>query len=159
MKSSGSKMTCVVPSRYGVFSWVAPAHPYARDTCESLHIVTDVAVRRERQALSRDGRPADVATQPLELLALIRSRRHAGVQGESGDLTNPVIEGLITRRQRLQGEHLATLLRPNGDTVGDRRTQELLHRPGLEAVTSQVTVLRIPFQQPLPLQVSAYIPR
>jgi len=124
-----SNMTSVVPSRYGVFSWVAPAHPCARDTCDSLHVVSDVAVRRERQALFRDGRPADVATQPLELLALIRPRRHAGVQGESGDLTDPVIEGLVTSRQRLQREHFATLLRPDGDAVGDRRTQRNRSEP------------------------------
>ena len=82
MKSSGSKMTCVVPSRYGVFSWVALAHPCARDTCESIHVVADVAVRRERQALFRNRRPADVPTQSLEFLALIRPRCYAGVQRE-----------------------------------------------------------------------------
>jgi len=38
-----------------------------------LELVADVAVRRARQALLRDGRTADVAAQPLELLALIRT--------------------------------------------------------------------------------------
>ena len=42
-----------------------------------LQLIANIPVRRERQALLRDGRPADVATQPLELLALIRPRRPA----------------------------------------------------------------------------------
>ena len=45
-----------------------------------LQLVPDVAVRRERQSLLRNRRPADVATQPFELLTLIRPRRHAGMQ-------------------------------------------------------------------------------
>ena len=93
-----------------------------------LQLVPDVAVRRQLQALFRDRRSADVPTQPLELLALICPRRDTGVQRESGDLPDPVIEGLVTRRQRLQREHLATSLRPDGDAVGDRRTQKLFHR-------------------------------
>ena len=61
----GSKMTCVVLSRYGVFSWVAPAHPCARDTCKSIHVVPDVAVRCERQGLLRDGWPTDSRQCPV----------------------------------------------------------------------------------------------
>jgi hypothetical protein len=118
-QAARSKMTCVVPSRYGVFSWVAPAHPCARDTCASLHIVSDVAVQGERQALFRDGRPADgrfrlpafrdtstslyvVATQPLELLALIRSRRHAGMQGQIGRIAD-LRSQRLPRRGEAQG--------------------------------------------------------
>jgi hypothetical protein len=95
---------------------------------------------------------------------------------KAGDLTDPVIEGLVTGRQRLQREHFATLLRPDSAAVGGpllrilcsrhscihahhRRTHELFHRPGLEAVIGQVAILRIPFQQPLPLQVPADAPR
>jgi hypothetical protein len=74
-------------------------------------------------------------------------------------LPTPGIERLVTGRQRLQREHLAPLLRPDGDAVGDRRTQELFHPAGFEPVASQVAVLRIPFQQPLPLQVPADAPR
>ena len=85
----------------------------------------------------------------------MHSRRNAGVQGKSSNLADSVIEGLVTGRQRLEGEHLATLLRPNGDTVGDRRTQELLHRTGLEVIPGQVAVLRILFQQPLAFEVAA----
>ncbi len=80
-----------------------------------LQQVTDVAVRRERQALLGNCRPTDVSAEPFELLALIRSRRNASVQGKSSNLADSVIEGLATGWQRLQGEHLATLLRPNGD--------------------------------------------
>jgi hypothetical protein len=39
-----------------------------------LQLVEDVAVRRARQALLGNRRTADVAAQPVELLALIRSR-------------------------------------------------------------------------------------
>lgn len=45
-----------------------------------------------------------------------------------------------------------SLLRPNGDAVGDRRTRELFHRAGLKRVASQVAVLRIAFQQSLALE-------
>lgn len=76
------------------------------------------------------------------------------MQGEPGDLANPVIERLVTCRQRLQCEHLATLLRPDGDAVGDRRTQELFHRPGFDVIASQVAVFRVRFQQALAFQVA-----
>ena len=66
-----------------------------------LQLVPDSAVRRERQSLLRNGRPADAATQPLKLLALIRPRHNAGVQGEPGHLADPGIERLLTPRQRL----------------------------------------------------------
>ena len=70
-------------------------------------------------------------------------------------VTDAVIERLIARWQRLQGEHLATLLRHDGDAVGDQRTQELFHRPGLAVIASQVAVLRITFEQALAFQVAA----
>jgi len=60
-----------------------------------------------------------MSAQPLELLALIRARRHAGVQGKPSDLTDPVIDGIVTGRRRLQGEHRAALLGPDGNAVGD----------------------------------------
>lgn len=50
------------------------------------------------------------------------------------------------------------LLWPDSDAVGDRRTQELFHRPGLEIITSQVAVLRVAFQQSLALQEAADAP-
>jgi hypothetical protein len=72
---------------------------------------------------------------------LIRSRRNASVQRKSSNLSDSVIEGLVTGRQHLQGEHLAAQLLPNGDAVGDRRTQELFYRAGFERVASQIAVL------------------
>ena len=45
-----------------------------------LQLVSDVAVRRERQALLGNCRPTDVSADPFEHLALICSRRHAGMQ-------------------------------------------------------------------------------
>lgn len=63
-----------------------------------LQLVTDVPIGRQRQALFRDGRPTDVAAEPFELLALIRTGRHARVQGESGHLADVV---LVIGRQRL----------------------------------------------------------
>ncbi len=58
-------------------------------TVRRLQVVPDVAVRREQQALLRNGRAADVATQPLELLALVHPRRHTGVQREPGQTCRP----------------------------------------------------------------------
>jgi len=77
------------------------------------------------------------------------------MQGESGDLTDPLIEGLVTRGQRLQRERLAASLRTDGDAVGDRRTQALDQRPGLKVVTSQIAVLRIPFQHAPAFELAA----
>jgi hypothetical protein len=37
---------------------------------------------------------------------------------------------------------------------GDRGTKQLTHRPGLQLVAGQIAVLRIPFQQFLPFEVS-----
>jgi hypothetical protein len=118
----------------------------------------DVAVPDQRQALFRDGRPADVATQPLELLALIRPRSHTGVQREPCDLADLVIEGLITRPQRLQRKRHATMLRPESDTVGDRRTEALSDRPSFEVVANQASVLRVAFQRSLVLEAAANTP-
>ena len=71
----GANTACVVPSRQGIFACL------------------DVAFRRQRQALFREGRPANIPTQPLELLALIRPRSHTGVQGESRHLTDHFVRG------------------------------------------------------------------
>ena len=48
-------------------------------TARRLQLVADATVRGERQAFFRDRRPADVAAQSFELLALIRPRRDASV--------------------------------------------------------------------------------
>ncbi|MCB1747311.1 MAG: hypothetical protein KDK06_09050 [Gammaproteobacteria bacterium] len=77
-----------------------------------------------------DRRPTDVPAEPFELKAVMRADRHARVRGEPGDLPDLAIEGLVTGRQRLRREHLAVLLRPDRDAVGERRTQQLFHRPG-----------------------------
>lgn len=53
-----------------------------------LQLVTDVAIRRERQSLLGHHRAADVAAQPFQLLTFIRARRHAGMQGEPGYLAD-----------------------------------------------------------------------
>lgn len=45
-------------------------------------------------------------------------------------------------------------LRPDGDAIGDRRTQQLLHRADFEHVANQAAVLHIPFQQSLALPES-----
>jgi hypothetical protein len=65
-KSSGSKMTWVVLSRYDVCSWVSPALPCTRDTCEPVHVVTSVAVRRKRQAQLCDRRHAGRIRRPYQ---------------------------------------------------------------------------------------------
>ncbi len=80
------------------------------------------------------------------------------MQGESGHLAHPVVERFVAGRQRLQGEHLAALLRPNGNPIGDRRTQELIHRPRLEALAGQIAGLGIPLQQSPTFQKTADAP-
>ena len=45
-----------------------------------FQLLADISVRRERQALLRNGWPTDVAAQPLELVALIRPRCYASMQ-------------------------------------------------------------------------------
>lgn len=77
------------------------------------------------------------------------------MQGESSYLTDPVVEELVTGRQRLQRQHFATLLQSDSEGVGDRRTQELFQRPGLETLASQVGILRVAFQQALAFAVAA----
>jgi hypothetical protein len=54
---------------------------------------------------------------------------------------------------------LATLLRADGDAVGDRRSKELFYRSVFERVaSSQVAALRIAFQQSLALEEAADAP-
>jgi len=72
-----------------------------------LERVTNVAVRGDRQAPLCHRRASDVATQPLQLLALMGPGRDAGMQGESGHLTRRVIERLPAVRQGLQAEYQA----------------------------------------------------
>lgn len=87
-----------------------------------------------------------MATQTLELLALICPCRHTGVQGEPGDLVDPVIERLVTRRQRLQGEYLAPCLRSHGNTVADGMLQQLIQWVIVHDLPNEIAVHGIPFQ-------------
>jgi len=52
-------------------------------TVRRLQLVTDIAVRRERQTPFRDRRAADIPAQPLELLALVGARRMAAAPKEA----------------------------------------------------------------------------
>ena len=129
-----------------------------RSGCSNFSTTPARGVWCEGQALLSNRRAADLAAQPFDFLAFIRARRHAGIKRDprhrAGPLTNRPIEG----RQRLQGEHLATLLRSNGDQVSDRRTQQLLHRVSLKAITGPIGFLRIPRHQSLPYEVVAASP-
>lgn len=58
------------------------------------------------------------------------------MQEKFGHLTDVV----IARRQCQHREHLANLLRPHGDALGDCRIKELFHRAGFDRVASQVAV-------------------
>jgi hypothetical protein len=51
-----------------------------------LEGVAEVAAGGERQALVREGRATDIATQALELLELAAADADAGVQGEAAHL-------------------------------------------------------------------------
>jgi len=84
-------------SRYGVLSRVAPAHPCARDTCESLHIVADVAIRRERQALFRDRRAVAGVMCPVFLCALRGRSRRRYLFHSSPDISGNSMPGSTTR--------------------------------------------------------------
>ena len=60
-----------------------------------LLLVADVAVRGDRQAPLRACRTADVAAQPLQFLAFIRSRRHPGMQRKPVHLAHRIRERLL----------------------------------------------------------------
>ena len=66
---------------------------------------------------------------------------------------DPVIERRLPARRRRQCEHLAALIWADGDAVGDRRTQQLGNRVGLEVIAPRAVVLRIALQQSLALQI------
>jgi hypothetical protein len=52
----------------------------------------------------------------------------------------------------LRGEHLAACLWSDGNSIGDRVADQLVHRPGLQAIAGQIAVFRVSLQQPLALQ-------
>lgn len=77
-------------------------------TVRGLELVTNIPTWCQRQPLFRNRRPGNVATQPLQLLALVGPRRHPGMQRESSYLAHRVIEWLIAGRQGgLQCKHPA----------------------------------------------------
>jgi hypothetical protein len=76
----------------------------------------------------------------------------AGMQREPGHLTHGAIERLVTGRQGLQGEHLAASLRPDGNAVGDRVADQLIHRTFVHGLRSQIAGLAIALQQSVALQ-------
>ncbi|MGB5466047.1 MAG: hypothetical protein WBM84_08170 [Sedimenticolaceae bacterium] len=60
---------------------------------------------------------------------------------------------------RLQRVDIAALLWPNGNAVRDRKTEDLIQRPGFAGIAGLIAVLRVPLQQSLPLQIPADAPR
>jgi len=120
-----------------------------------LQLIPHIAIRREPQALFRDRRAADVAAQPLQLVAFIGPRRHPGMQAESGHLACRITERLIAGGQGLQGEHLAACLLSHGDAVGDGVAQQLIQWDLVHRIQSQVAVLDVSLQQSLPFQKAA----
>jgi hypothetical protein len=139
MKSSVSKSTCVVPSRYGVLSWYRTCPP-----------------RGERQALFRHRRATDIPAQPLELPAFISPRRHAGVQAEAADLAWRRSGRFITGRQGLQREDLPSGARPHRDAVGDRVREQGLHRLRVEGELGKARAFGIALEQTLAFQKTAH---
>ena len=79
------------------------------------------------------------------------------MQGETGYLACrvAVLFLWITGRQRLQCKYLASCLRAHRDALGDRVTQQLIHRSSGYRIRNQVIVLGIPLQQTLPFQKTA----
>ena len=82
---------------------------------------------------------------------------HPSVLAEASHLAHAITERIlqVAGRQCLQGKYLASCLRPDGDAIRDRVTEQFAHGVFIYAILSQVAVLGIPHQQPLPLQVTA----
>ena len=111
-----------------------------------LQLVPDVTDWRQRQAPPGYRRTADIAAQSLQLVTLIGPRSHASMQGKARDLTRFVVGKVLIGRQRLQGNHLAPLLRPNRHAPGDRGSLQLRQWASINLIANQVAVLGIPFQ-------------
>ncbi len=97
IRSRGSRTTCVVPSRYGVFSRVA-----------------HMARCGEQHTLGGHRRAAHVTAQAFELLALVRRDVNASVQGKPACTHGAVGMILLLRRpgwQRLQAGALCFVAR------------------------------------------------
>ena len=71
------------------------------------------------------------------------------------DVNESVLFLWITGRQRLQYKYLAFYLWAHRDAIGDRMSQQLIHRSHGYRIRNQITVLRIPLQQTLRFQETA----
>ena len=101
-----------------------------------LQLVADVPVWGERQALFRDFLTADVATQPLQFLAFIRSLATPACSENPATLPTPSSKG---------SSHAGSLcmvdtLRVKSDAVRDQGIQEMIHRPRFPGLSSQTAV-------------------
>lgn len=72
-----------------------------------------------------NGRPGDIATQPLQLFTLMSLGGHPGMQAETIEFGH---SGIVLRGFRfwwdgLQGEYLAAFLRADGHSVTYRRQE------------------------------------
>ena len=68
------------------------------------------------------------------------------MQGKASELTRFVVGKALIGRQRLQGKHLAPLLRPNRHAVGDLDSLQLRQWASIDLIANKVAVLGIPFQ-------------
>ena len=108
---------------YALVSLIFVLHYQARDAVASrgflifLSIATGLMVFVVMLQRPADGDSWTYYQRFLELRAL---SRHSGMQRESGHLAHRTTERLIAGRQRLQGEHLAALLRTDGNPIRDR---------------------------------------
>ena len=86
-----------------------------------FQLIAHLTGGRQGETLFSNGRPGDVATQPLQLFALMGVGSHPGIQAEAVEFGNAGFIAWWFRlgRDGLQGEHFAALLRADGDPVGN----------------------------------------
>jgi hypothetical protein len=161
IKSSGSKITCVVPSRYGVFSARRTRPPSVSDSCP-------VAT----------GGPGNVARQVFELVPLVGFRRNARVQRDKiagSDFAQPKAgpkgagqdarsnpELSATSRRGSSGSagsvcsvNILALARARRDPVRDRRAEQTIDRRLLSPIEREIRVLDVACNEPRALERAA----
>ena len=117
--------------------------------------VSNIPLWREGQSVGGHGGSGDIPAKALELAPLVGLGGDPRVQGEAGGFGQlTVFTVLFPRGDGLQGECLAAGLGADGDAVGDRMAEQVIHGGVVRGLELQVTVLDIPHQQALALQIS-----
>lgn len=121
----------------------------------SFQRIPNVALRGQGQAIGGHSRPGDIPAQALELEPLMGLRGDTGVQREAGSLGQATVVAIVSPSGHgLQRERLASGLRADCDTVGDRMAEQIVHGGIVAGLALQVSILDIPYQQALAFQES-----